>query len=248
LTKEIGLRFMEETRFKSLGVSGQAKGLPRPPLEADYDRTKPIVDLPHPTSIKVKTVDLVRAVENRRSVRSYAEDPLTMGELSLLLWCTQGVKEVRGDTATLRTVPSAGARHAFATCLLVNRVQGIQPGLYRFLAVKHKLVAVSLDPGMDDKVTEACLNQGFVKTSAVTFIWVAVPYRMIWRYGERGYRYLHIDIGHVCQNLYLVAEALGNGVCAIGAFHDEGINEAIGIDGREQFVVYVATLGRKPTA
>jgi SagB-type dehydrogenase family enzyme len=248
LTKGIGLRFMEETRFKHLGASGQEQGLPRPPLEADYDRTKPIVDLPPPTSLKVQTVDLVRAVENRRSVRRYADDPLTLGELSLLLWCTQGVKEVRGDTATLRTVPSAGARHALETYLLVNRVQGIRPGLYRFLAVKHKLVEVSRDPSLANEITEACLKQGFVKTSAVTFIWAAVPYRMTWRYGERGYRYLHIDVGHVCQNLYLAAEALGGGVCAIGAFHDEGLNDAIGIDGREQFVVYVATVGRTPTA
>ena len=248
MTKEIGFRFMEETRFRNLGASDQEKGLPHPPLEVNYDRTKPIIDLPPPKDAKAKAVDLVKAIENRRSVRRYSEDPLTLGELSFLLWCTQGVKEALGDTATLRTVPSAGARHALETYLLVNRVQGIRPGLYRFLAVKHKLVEVSLDPGMADKITEACLDQGFVKTSAVTFIWVAVPYRMTWRYGERGYRYLHIDVGHVCQNLYIAAEAVDSNVCAIGAFNDEAINDSIGIDGMEQFVIYIATLGRKQAA
>ena len=158
------------------------------------------------------------------------------------------MKKVLDDLATLRNVPSAGARHAFETYLLVNRVQGLHPGLYRFLAVKHKLVEVSLDPSLADKITEACLEQRFVNTSAVTFIWIAIPYRMVWRYGERGYRYLYIDVGHVCQNLYLAAEAIDCGVCAIAAFNDEAVNDVLGIDGKQQFVIYVATIGKKQTA
>ena len=239
---------MEKTQFRYLRESDQGKGLPRPPLELGYDETKATIDLPIPTDIEVETTDLVKAIENRRSVRNYSEQPLTLDELSFLLWCTQGVKKVVNEFVTLRTVPSAGARHAFETYLLVNKVQGLHPGLYRFLAVKHKLVEVSLDPSLADKITEACLQQLFVNTSAVTFIWVAVPYRMVWRYGERGYRYLHIDVGHVCQNLYLAAEAIGSGVCAIAAFNDEAINNVLGIDGKLQFVIYLATLGKKQTA
>ena len=155
------------------------------------------------------------------------------------------MKKVIDKLVTLRTVPSSGARHAFETYLLVNRVQGLHPGLYRFLAIKHKLAEVSLDPSLANKITEARLQQRHLNTSAVTFIWTAVPYRMVWRYGERGYRYLHIDAGHVCQNLYLAAEAIGSGVCAIGAFNDEDINNLLGIDGKEQFVIYVAAVGKK---
>lgn len=84
-----------------------------------------------------------------------------------------------------------------------------------------------------------------VKNSAVTFFWAAVTYRMGWRYGERGYRYLFLDAGHVCQNLYLAAEAVGCGVCAIAAFEDDTLNQLLGLDGVEQFAVYVATAGRK---
>lgn len=245
MSSGIGLEFMEKTQFKHLRETDQGKGFPRPPLELDFDGTKSIISLPHPKHIDIGRIDLVEAIVNRRSVRKYSEEPLTLEELSFLLWCTQGVKEILGLPATLRTVPSAGARHALETYLLVNRIKGMQPGLYRFLAVNHKLVEISLDPSLADRITEACLDQRFVKTSAVTFIWVAVPYRMVWRYGERGYRYLHIDVGHVCQNLYLAAEAISGGVCAIGAFDDEAINESIGVDGKQQFAIYVATVGKK---
>lgn len=245
MSKGIGPEFMQKTQFRYSGESDQQKGLPRPPLELGYDKTKAIIDLPVPTDIQVEPTDLVKAIENRRSVRNYSEQPLRLDELSFLLWCTQGVKKVVNELATLRTAPSAGARHAFETYLLANRVQGLHPGLYRFLAVKQKLVEVSLDGGLADKITEACLQQRFVRTSAVAFIWVAVPYRMVWRYGERGYRYLHIDVGHVCQNLYLAAEAIGSGVCAIAAFDDEAMNNTLRIDGKKQFVIYIATLGKK---
>jgi len=84
-----------------------------------------------------------------------------------------------------------------------------------------------------------------VANCAVTFIWAADFYRMSWRYGERGLRYIYIDAGHVCQNLYLAAEAINSGVCAIGAYEDDIINEILGLDGENQFTVYVATLGKR---
>jgi SagB-type dehydrogenase family enzyme len=83
-----------------------------------------------------------------------------------------------------------------------------------------------------------------VNTSGVTFFWVAVSERMEWRYPVRGYRYLHLDAGHVCQNLYLAAEAISCGVCAIAAFDDEKVNEALNLDGENLFVIYVATVGK----
>jgi SagB-type dehydrogenase family enzyme len=236
---------MEKTRYEHMEQSDQNKGLPQPPLELDSDKEKAVIDLPTPSAIRAGTYDLRKAIESRRSVRDYAAKPLTLDELSWLLWCTQGVKEVAGRSSTLRTVPSAGARHALETYLLVNRVEGVKPGLYRFLATRHKLMEVSLEKGLADRAADACLRQNMVKTSAVTFIWVAVTYRMCWRYGERGYRYIHLDAGHVCQNLYLAAEAIGSGVCAIGAYDDEEINGLLGIDGEEQFVVYIATTGKK---
>jgi SagB-type dehydrogenase family enzyme len=245
LTRGIGKEFMEKTQYRYMDKSDQNKGLPQPPLELPYDETRRVFNLPIPRDIEVDAVDLREAVEGRRSVRDYSDQYLSLEDLSWLLWCTQGVKKGIGRSTTLRTVPSAGARHAFETYLLVNRVEELKPGLYRFLAIDHKLLEINLEANLVDRLTKACLQQRIVKMSAVTFIWVAVAYRMTWRYSERGYRYLHLDAGHVCQNLYLAAKSIGGGVCAVGAYHDEEINELLEIDGEEQFVIYVATVGKK---
>jgi SagB-type dehydrogenase family enzyme len=243
--KGIGREFMERTQYRYLDPSDQRKGLAQPPLELGHDTVNPIVDLPAPTDLPPYEFDLRTAIENRRSARRYTDHALTLEELSFLLWCTQGVKESIDTYATLRTVPSAGARHAFETYLLINHVDGLLAGLYRFLAISHRLMEVNTEAGLADKLTKACLEQSQVKSSAVTFFWTAVAYRMAWRYGERGYRYLHLDAGHVCQNLYLAAEALDAGVCAIAAFQDEALNQLLDLDGEEQFVIYLATVGKK---
>ena len=241
----IGREFMEKTRYPYLGASEQQRGLPQPPLELPAGPDDVTIDLPAPADLELGSVDLCAAIEGRVSVRRYADTPLSLQELSCLLWCTQGVKSVQGTYATMRTVPSAGARHALETVLLVNRVQGLEPGLYRFLPIEHKLVVLRTGAGVAGEVTEACLGQGMVAASAVTFIWLAVVHRMAWRYGQRGYRYLHLDAGHVCQNLYLAAETVGCGVCAIAAFSDEDMSRVLDIDGENLFVIYVATVGKE---
>ncbi|MGD2200613.1 MAG: SagB/ThcOx family dehydrogenase [Candidatus Bathyarchaeota archaeon] len=243
--KEIGKEFMEKTRYKHLEESDQSRGLPQPPLALPLEGDHKIIPLMEPVEIDLGHVDLRDVLERRRSVRAYSKEPLTLEELSWLLWACQGVKEVVGRPATLRTVPSAGARHPFETYVLANNVEGLEPGLYRFLAVEHKLAAINLEEGIADRIAEACYRQRFVKTCAATLIFTAVAYRTYWRYGERGYRYMHLDAGHASQNLYLAAEAIGGGACAIGAFFDEALNEVLGLDGDEQFAIYVTTTGKK---
>lgn len=243
--ESIGLQFIEQTKHSHLGPSDQYLGKPQPPIQQEFDKTQPVVKLPKSSDITTEFVDVRKTIEQRKSIRNYAEAPLTIEQLSYLLWCTQGVKENFYGTATLRNVPSAGARHAFETYLLINNVAGIKPGLYRFLVLEHCLINISLEEDIADKITKACLNQIFIKSSAVTFIWVAVPYRMNWRYGERGYRYLYLDAGHVCQNLYLSAESINCGTCAIAAYSDDELNRLLGLDGKEQFAIYLATVGLK---
>jgi SagB-type dehydrogenase family enzyme len=204
-----------------------------------------LIDLPKPKEIKVVSINLRDCIENRQSIRKYSDNLLSLSELSWLLWCTQGIREDSPRVVTLRNVPSAGARHAFETFLLVNRVESLTPGIYRYIATKHKLLELIIEKDIAEKATEAALDQSAVKNSAVTFIWVAVPYRMTWRYGERGYRYLLLDAGHVCQNLYLAAENISCGVCAIAAYHDEAFNQLLDLDGEEKFVIYLATVGKK---
>lgn len=242
--EKTGQEFLKKTQYPYLKPSGQMMGLPQPPVELPCPGDGKAIRLPAPASVTVAHIDLRDAILHRESRRSYRKEPMTPEELSFLLWCTQGVKrEVTGEY-TFRTVPSAGARHAFETYVLVNNVEGVPPGLYRYLAIEHLLAEVSAEPGIADKVFHACLYQQFAKKNGVTIIWTAVPYRMTWRYSERGYRYLFLDAGHACQNLYLGAEAVGCGVCAIGAFDDEAMNQLLGLDGETQFVIYIATVGR----
>lgn len=240
----IGKEFMELTKYKHLEKSEESRGVPQPPLQMEYDPVMQVVQLPSPENLKKGTVSYNEVMIERKSLRRYSDKPLSSEEFSYLLWCTQGVKQTKPGF-TKRTVPSAGARHAFETYLLVNNVEGLKPGLYRFLALENKLVEMQCETDITDKVVAGCLGQGFVGMSAVTFIWSAVVPRMKWRYGERGYRYLHLDAGHVCQNLYLAAEAVGCGACAIAAFDDDYMNEVLKFDGEEQFVIYVASVGKK---
>jgi SagB-type dehydrogenase family enzyme len=241
----IGAEFITRTKYEFLEPSQQSRGLPQPPLELETYRDRELIELPRPEACKVPGIDLRQAIERRSSVRRYSRTPLAREELSFLLWCTQGVKEVLPGSATLRTVPSAGARHALETYLLINSVRGLETGLYWYSALRHGLVLLDASPTLGDQLVAACLGQRFVAESAVTFIWSALTARMLWRYGERGYRYLFLDAGHVCQNLYLAAEAVGSGACGVAAFSDDGVNGFLGIDGEQQFALYLAAVGKR---
>ncbi len=242
-SKGSGREFLEKTGAEFMAPSDQMLGLPQPLFEVP-DQGGAVHALPDPAGFEVPALDLWEAIVRRESVRDYSSEPLALAELSYLLFATQGVRAVVGGEYTLRTVPSAGARHAFETYLLVNRVEGLRNGLYRYLALDHRLLEVDLDPAVGGRIRAACYNQPFMQTAAVVFVWTAVPYRMTWRYGERGYRYLFLDAGHVCQNLYLAAEPIQCGACAIGAFDDDELDRAIGADRSDQFPIYVATIGK----
>ncbi|MGB2983430.1 MAG: SagB/ThcOx family dehydrogenase [Candidatus Bipolaricaulia bacterium] len=243
--EKIGGEFMEKTRYRHLEPSAQERGLTQPPLQVALAEESERIGLPKLDGISLGEIELRAAIEARRSLREYAEIPLRLEELSFLLWCTQGVRDHVSERATFRTVPSAGARHPFETVILANRVDGLEPALYQYLALDHCLIGIPSSHGAAERLTAACLGQGMISTSAATFVWIADSVRMTWRYGERGYRYLHLDAGHVCQNLYLASEAIHGGTCAIGAFDDDQVNDLLGLDGRERFAVYLATVGKR---
>jgi SagB-type dehydrogenase family enzyme len=245
MPEHIGSLFMRQTRPQELPPSAQSQGVPQPPLELPYPPDAKLIELPEPEDVHMPSMELRTAIENRRSLRHYLPAALSAEELSFLLWCTQGVKQVIPRPVTLRTVPSAGARHAFETYLLINRADGFQPGLYRYIALQHALLELNLSEHIGDEITQACFDQQMVRTGAATFIWVAVVERMAWRYGQRGYRYLHLDAGHICQNLYLAAENINYGACAIAAFDDDRLNAVLGLDGENLFAIYLASLGKR---
>ncbi|MBG0788513.1 MAG: SagB/ThcOx family dehydrogenase [Anaerolineaceae bacterium] len=246
MLKQNGYDFVEETKYANLNEPAQQQGKPQPSYEIPLEEGKPVIDLPKPVEIDLGSYDLRKAIEERRSLRRYSEESLSLEELSYVLWLTQGVKSIDEKRhVTWRTVPSAGCRHPFETYLSINRVEGLEPGLYRYLAIEHKLVALRLDEKVNEEITEASLKQRHVATSAVTFLWAAVPERTVWRYSERSYRYLYLDAGHVCQNLYLAAESINCGICAIAAFDDDEADAILGLNPPEMFVIYMASLGKK---
>lgn len=245
MDNHIGIEFMRLTKYENLEPSPQSLGVPMPPLQVTLDEGSVPLTLPDGRNLALEKLDLADLVDRRETLRKYTVHSLSLQELAFLLWGTQGVKTYSEKQLTRRTVPSAGSRHPFETTMLVNRVDGLEPGLYRYLALEHQLARLRAPEDIRDQLTDACLKQQHVSNSAVTFAWVAVPQRTAWRYSQRAYRYLLLDAGHVCQNLYLLAEAIGCGVCAIAAYNDDLVNQALGLDGVERFVIYLASLGRR---
>lgn len=226
----------------------QRKGLPSPPPQKPHPEDAALIDLVAAEDLTVGGMRLIEAIGRRRSRRRFTDQPLTLEELSFLLWATQGVSKVttrdQGRAVhTLRTVPSGGARHPFETYLLVNRVDGLEPGLYRYLPLDHKLYILCADPQLVEKIDDACYGQ-YVKESAVVFVWTVIPYRTEWRYGIVSHKIIAQDSGHLCQNLYLASEAIGAGTCAIGAYDQKKMDPILGVDGKEELTIYVAPVGR----
>jgi len=240
-------QFLKSDLWEKFGETqtDQQKRLPAPPLQKPYSEGAPLIDLVAPADLTVGTMPLLDAINRRQSHRRFTDATLTLEELSFLLWATQGVHEVwRGGIAARRTVPSAGARHPFETYLLINRVAGVEPGLYRYLSLDHKLCFLRADDHLPIEVGAACNGQGFIGTGAVVFMWTVTPYRTEWRYSFISPKIIALDAGHVCQNLYLACEAIGAGTCAIGAYNQAALDEVLGVDGEEEFAIYVAPVGK----
>lgn len=233
--------FSEEDDFKS----DQELKLPQPPLQKPYDENSEVITLPEVKEDVLIRTNIFDILRDRKSNRSYTEENITLEELSFLLWSTQGVKKIgRNNVATLRPVPSAGARHPFETYIAVNRVNGLKKGVYRYLALTHQLLYLFEEEDLENKLSEVTLGQKFVGKSAVTFVWSAIPYRGEWRYSKLAHKPMLIDAGHVCQNLYLACEAINCGTCAVAAYHQKGIDEFLKLDGEDEFVVYLAPVGK----
>ncbi len=239
-----GIQFLHESDQSVMVKPTEAEGIPQPPLEIPYEEAIRLVDLPPADKMQYPPADLWKTMLDRRTLRRYQETPLTLNELTLLLWFSQGVKSVTDRPVTMRTVPSGGARHPLETYLIVTRVEGLEPGLYRYQAIPHKLSLIRTG-ALAEELRQKAVPQNHIRDCAVSFWWAVDSFRTTWRYSTRGYRYILMDSGHACQNLTLAAEGIQCGVCAIGSFDDGAINQFFGMDGKERFIIYGATVGKR---
>lgn len=234
-------RIREEVDF---WTTEQSQGVRPPPAQKPLPLGSRVIPLPNRDVWSIPPCDLQCAIAGRESHRRFTQEPLSLDELAFLLWSTQGVRAELHEAAVLRTVPSAGCRHPFETYLAITRVNGLANGLYRYLPLEHGLAHVRDIENLPACLTAATRGQRFTGQAAVTFIWSAIPARTEWRYAEASYKVIALDAGHVCQNLYLACEAIGAGTCAIAAYNQALVDDLLGVDGEEEFSIYIAPVGK----
>ncbi len=234
-----GERFHYETSLTWRGVIGDLFRIKpkEPPQYKNYTDTK-IIKLPKP---EYQGVPLEEAIEKRRSVRNYSRKPVTMFQLSQLLFSSQGpTGKIYGTP--LRTAPSAGALYPFEIYVIANNVESLDQGIYHYGILNHTLELVQ-DGDFRKEVTSAGLKQEMLGDSDVVFVLSAIFDRTRHKYGERGFRYVYIEAGHISQNIYLQAVSLGLGSVSVGAFLDDKVNQLIGVDGQKEAVIYLHAVG-----
>jgi SagB-type dehydrogenase family enzyme len=246
ITTESGRYFLTDRsrELVNFRVTRQSRGVRPPPVQKPAPPGSRIIPLPNRETWSIPSCNLQTAIAARQSHRRFTTDPLSLDELAFLLWATQGVRSVMHEAAVLRTVPSAGCRHPLETYLAVLRVEGLEIGIYRYLPLEHSILLVRVVENLSEHLTSATHGQGFAGRAAVTFIWTAVPERTEWRYAEASYKVIALDAGHVCQNLYLACEAIGSGTCAIAAYNQTLIHALLGVDGFDEFGIYMAPVGK----
>lgn len=181
------------------------------------------------------------AIQARRSIRSYGREPLSEVQLSGLLALADGLRPGKDDR---RTAPSAGALFPIEVYPVVHRVDGVDPGVYHYDPFAHELSL--LDRGDKRRsVVGSGFNQDFLGGAGVTLYLTLVFQRVRFRYKDRAYRYGMLEAGHIGQNVYLAAASMGLGTCAVGAFHDDQVNDLLGVDGQEEAAVYLLSVGTR---
>ena len=210
-----------------------------PAQEPILPQVEEVIDVKLPEPRYDSDVSVEQTLLQRRSVRDYTGEPLSLQQVSQLLWAAQGITDRQG----LRTAPSAGALYPLEIYLVVGDVENLVRGVYRYQPVGHALRRV-LDGDLRAKLAAAALGQGCVKEGAINIVFTAVYERTTQRYGERGIRYVHMEVGHAAQNVYLQAVALHLGTVVIGAFHDDQVREILSLPQQEQ-PLYIMPVGRK---
>lgn len=182
------------------------------------------------------------AIGKRRSVRNFKDLSLKKKHLSQLLWATQGITR-REMGFGFRVCPSAGALYPVETYLVLHDVEDIEPGIYHYGIQNYELEQLQTGD-FRLNTAQAALDQDMAFSAGAVFVWTAVFGRSKWKYEQRAYRYVYLDAGHIAQNLALAAVGLDLGTCQIAALYDEEVNSLLGLDGKEESVLYMSVVGQ----
>jgi SagB-type dehydrogenase family enzyme len=240
--------FLQANRWKEWKDSktDQKRNIPAPSIQKQYSDSDTLVDLVPVENFNCGNMPLIETIKQRQSRRKFTGEPISFEELSFLIWSCQGIRKIeeqKGVTRAYRTTPSGGCRHPFETYLLINYVSQLKPGLYRYAPLTHQIVELSVDQSLKEKIHNASFKQ-YIRKSAVVFIWTVIPYRTEWRYSFLSPKLIAQDSGHLCQNLYLACESLKMGTCAIGYYDQEKMDKILGVDGENEFTIYLAPVGK----
>jgi len=239
--KPVGDTFQQETKYSRTKRGDE----PNWSLQPEHYKTYPhhtTHPLPKPKAISQRTLDEV--IKQRKSIRFFTSKPITIHQLSYLLWTSTGIQRREGGF-DYRTVPSAGALYPIETYLVINNVDDLPTGVYHYHILHHNLEELKTGD-FRTAITRAALDQDMCYDAAVVFIWTAIFNRSKCKYGQRAYRYIYLDAGHIAQNLALTAVSLNLGSCQIAALYDDEVNQIIDVDGREESAIYLSVVGSIP--
>jgi len=217
--------------FGGLWLSATAVGL------GSASESAAIIPLPQPRTDG--PVSIEKTLKERRSIRDFKDDPLDLAEISQLLWACQGITAAGG----LRTAPSAGALYPLEITLVAGRVKDFSAGVYKYRPQDQQLVKI-MDGDKRLELASAALGQSCIENAPVSVVLSAVYQRTTKKYGERGVRYVHMEVGHAGQNLCLQAVALNLGAVVVGAFKDVQVRGVLGMP-EEENPISIIPVGRR---
>jgi len=240
MARNIGERFQNETKY-------DRERMPTGPLEWDkkpetYKEYPDARTVPLAKPEKCGEMSLYEAMLRRKSQRQFLNVSISLDVLSCLLWASSGIqrKEMGFE---FRTAPSAGGLYPIETYVIAHAVEGLGKGVYHY-NVKHNHLEELKRGDFRKAAAQAALGQIMCARAAVVVVWTAVFDRSIWKYQQRAYRYVYLDVGHMAQNLALVSTSVGLGCCQVGALFDNEVNEIVGVDGSQESVLYMSVIGQ----
>lgn len=240
MEEKIGEKFQRETKYDRNRLPGGSVDLNNKPLM--YKEYPEAGKIALPAVERCGDMNLYEALLRRKSQRRFIDAPISLDMLSCVLWSSSGIQRKEMGFA-FRTAPSAGALYPIETYIIANRVTGIENGVYHY-QVKHHLMEELEAGDFSGRIAHASLGQQMCASAAAVIVYAALFERSVWKYKQRGYRYIYLDAGHMAQNLALASASIGIGCCHIGSMFDNEVNEIIGTDGTDESVVYMSVIGQ----